>query len=182
MTLTSVSIALPNINFHSIKELIGCVNEGLMYIKVAEDNLDARKDLANIRRAGSRISVKTATEGQNSKDMLEGLSEKAKQRFIEFRKKDLTVCPKESQNGLPICWQPTALVLQTYKELCNATMAPLRRDQKVSVLPSYFSEKQRIFWKFFVHSHFQVQHQINWRKLIIGVQLAKETTSPAVVV
>lgn len=57
MTLTSVSIALPNINFHSIKELIGCVNEGLMYIKVAEDNLDARKDLANIRRAGSRISV-----------------------------------------------------------------------------------------------------------------------------
>jgi len=50
---------------------------------------------------------KTATEGQNSKDMLEGLSEKAKQRFIEFRKKDLTVCPKESQNGLPICWQPT---------------------------------------------------------------------------
>lgn len=44
---------------------------------------------------------KTATEGQNSKDMLEGLSEKAKQRFIEFRKKDLTVCPKESPSKWP---------------------------------------------------------------------------------
>ncbi|XP_019070647.2 uncharacterized protein [Solanum lycopersicum] len=116
VTLTSIAIALPNINFHSIKELIKCVNEGLMYIKVVEDNLDARKDLANIRRAAELVWLevdlcykwldvdlrKIATEGQNPKHMLESLSEKAKQRFIEFRKKDSTVCPKESPSKWPI--------------------------------------------------------------------------------
>ncbi|KAK6783127.1 hypothetical protein RDI58_020923 [Solanum bulbocastanum] len=116
VTLASIAIALPNINFHSIKELIRCVNEGLVYIKVVEDNLDERKDLANIRRAAELVWLevdlcykwldvdlrKIATEGQNPKDMLEGLSEKAKQRFIEFRKKDSTVCPKESPSKWPI--------------------------------------------------------------------------------
>ncbi|KAK4728524.1 hypothetical protein R3W88_021512 [Solanum pinnatisectum] len=86
-----------------------------MYLKVVEDNLDARKDLANIRRAAELVWLdvdlcykwldvdlrKIATEGQNPKDMLEG-PQKAKQRFIEFRKKDSTVCPKESPSKWPI--------------------------------------------------------------------------------
>lgn len=87
-----------------------------MYIKVMENNLDARKDLASIRRAAELVWLdvdlcykwldvdlrKTTTAGKNPKDMLEGLSEKAKQRCIEFRKKDLTVCPKGSPSKWPI--------------------------------------------------------------------------------
>lgn len=61
---------------------------------------------------------KTATEGQNPKDMLEGLSEKAKQRFIEFRKKDLTVCPKES----PSKWPTNMLAANCMYGICQTLL------------------------------------------------------------
>ncbi|XP_059277709.1 uncharacterized protein LOC132031834 [Lycium ferocissimum] len=129
VTLTSIAIALPDVDFHSIKELIRCVHEGLMYIKLVEDNLDGRKELANVRRAAELVWLevdlcykwldvdlrKMATEGQYPKDVLEGLSEKAKQRFIEFKKKNLTVCPKES----PSKWPTNMLAANCMYKVCQ---------------------------------------------------------------
>ncbi|MCD9646795.1 hypothetical protein HAX54_036978 [Datura stramonium] len=132
VTLTSIAIALPDIDFHSIKELIRCVYEGLMYIKVVEENLDARKDLVYIRKAAELVWVevdlcyrwldvdlrKTAPEGQNPKDVLEGLSEKAKQRFVEFRKKDPNACLKES----PSKWPTTMLAANCMYRVCQTLL------------------------------------------------------------
>ncbi|KAF3659236.1 putative scarecrow-like protein 27-like [Capsicum annuum] len=132
VTLTSIAISLPNVDFHSIKELIRCVHEGLMYIKVVEDNLDAKNDLVNIRRAAELVWLeidlcykwldvdlrKTASEGQIPKGVLEGLSEKAKQRFIESRKKHSTVCPKES----PSKWPINMLVANSMYRICQTLL------------------------------------------------------------
>ncbi|CAN4127612.1 unnamed protein product [Withania somnifera] len=133
VTLTSIAIALPNIDFHSIKEQIRCVHEGLMYIKVVEDNLDARKELTNIRKAADLVWLevdlgykwldvdlrKIATQGQNPKDVLEELSEKAKQRFFEFRKKHSTICPNES----PSKWPTNMLAANCMYRICQTRLA-----------------------------------------------------------
>uniref|UniRef100_A0A0V0H088 Putative ovule protein n=1 Tax=Solanum chacoense TaxID=4108 RepID=A0A0V0H088_SOLCH len=50
--------------------------------------------------------------------MLEGLSEKAKQRFIKFRKKDLTVCPKES----PSKWPTNMLAANCMYGICQTLL------------------------------------------------------------
>ncbi|KAJ8555620.1 hypothetical protein K7X08_013116 [Anisodus acutangulus] len=132
VTLTSIAIALPDIDFHTIKELIRCVYEGLMYIKVVEENLDARKDLVYIRKAAKLVWVevdlcyrwldvdlrKIATEGQNPKGVLDGLSEKAKQRFVEFRKKDPNACLKES----PSKWPTNMLAANCMYRVCQTLL------------------------------------------------------------
>ncbi|OIT23029.1 PREDICTED: uncharacterized protein LOC109216816 [Nicotiana attenuata] len=139
VTLTSIAIALPDIDFHSIKELIRCVYEGLMYIKVVEENLDATKDLVYIRKAAELVWVgvdlcykwldvdlrTTATEGQNPKDVLEGLSEKAKQIFVEFRKNDLNACLKES----PSRWPTNMLAANCMYRVCETLLQSSDRKE-----------------------------------------------------
>ncbi|XP_018634165.1 uncharacterized protein [Nicotiana tomentosiformis] len=139
VTLTSIAIALPDIDFHSIKELIRCVYEGLMYIKVVEENLDAGKDLVYIRKAAELVWVgvdlcykwldvdlrTTATEGQNPKDVLEGLSKKAKQRFAEFRKKDSNACLKES----PSRWPTNMLAANCMYRVCQTLLQSSDRKE-----------------------------------------------------
>ncbi|WMV43632.1 hypothetical protein MTR67_037017 [Solanum verrucosum] len=128
VTLTSIAIALPDIGFHLIEELIRSVYEGFMYIKLVEENLDSRNDLVYIRKAAELVWVevdlcykwldvdlrKAATEGQNPKGVLEGLSEKAKERFIEFRKKDPNACIK----GSPSTWPPNMLAANYITGAC----------------------------------------------------------------
>ncbi|KAH0645891.1 hypothetical protein KY284_033775 [Solanum tuberosum] len=132
VTLTSIAIALPDIDFHLIEELIRSVYEGFMYIKLVEENLDSRNDLVYIRKAAELVWVevdlcykwldvdlrKAATEGQNPKGVLEGLSEKAKERFIEFRKKDPNACIK----GSPSTWPPNMLAANCMYRVCQTLL------------------------------------------------------------
>ncbi|XP_015083415.1 uncharacterized protein LOC107026838 [Solanum pennellii] len=132
VTLTSIAIALPDIDFHLIKELIRSVYEGLMYIKLVEENLDSRKDLVYIRKAAELVWVevdlcykwldvdlrKAATEGQNPKGVLEGLAEKAKQRFVEFRKNDPNACLKDS----PSKWPTNMLAANCMYRVCQTLL------------------------------------------------------------
>ncbi|CAN4077956.1 unnamed protein product [Withania somnifera] len=132
VTLTSIAIALPDMDSHSIKELIRSAYEGLMYIKVVEENLDDIKDLVYLSKAAALVWVevdlyykwldvdlrKTATEEQNPKGVLEVLSEKAKQRFFEFRKKDPNFCLKES----PSEWPTNMLAANCMYRVCQTLL------------------------------------------------------------
>ncbi|CAN4077955.1 unnamed protein product [Withania somnifera] len=132
VTLTSIAIALPDIDFHSIKEKMCSHFIFKMYIKVVEENLDDSKDLVYIRNAAELVWVevdlcyrwldvdlyKTATEEQNPKDVLEVLSEKAKQGFTECRKKGPNACLKES----PLKWPTNMLAANCMYRICQTLL------------------------------------------------------------
>lgn len=132
VTLTSIAIALPDIDFHLIKELIRSVYEGIMYINLVEEKLDSRKHLVHIRKAAELVWVevdlcykwldidlrKAATQGQNPKSVLEGLSEKAKQRFLESKKKDLNAFLKDS----PSKWPTKMLAANCMYKVCQTLL------------------------------------------------------------
>ncbi|CAK9173201.1 unnamed protein product [Ilex paraguariensis] len=116
VTLTSIAAALPNIDPRSIKQLRNSVSEGLMYIKVVEDNLDDKRDVVNVRKASEIVWLgvdlyhkwldvdlhKMALQGKGPKEVLETLADIAKNRFMEFRKKDISGCLRETPSKWPI--------------------------------------------------------------------------------
>ena len=109
--LTSIALALPDINNSSIKELISGVQEGLMYINFIENYLDG-KDVTNVRKTAITVwqgidlyhkcldvdLCKLSPKWTSSKEILEGLSETAKFIFEESRKKHMTtnVCLRDN--------------------------------------------------------------------------------------
>ncbi|KAG8374739.1 hypothetical protein BUALT_Bualt10G0027200 [Buddleja alternifolia] len=115
VTLTSIAVAT-NTDFHSMKELIKCVREGLKYIRVIENSLDIKRDLINIRKAAEIVWVgvdlhykwlnmdlhEMAIQGKSPKDIISQLSDIAKHKFIEFKQNDLAGCLNNSAAKWPI--------------------------------------------------------------------------------
>ncbi|KAL3818234.1 hypothetical protein ACJIZ3_004139 [Penstemon smallii] len=115
VTLTSIAVAISNNNdFHSLKELMICVNEGLTYIRVIETNLDIKRDLTNIRKAAEIVWVGVdlhdrwldvdlhEIRGNSPKDIISQLSHIAKHKFMELRKRDLISCLRDSSSKWPV--------------------------------------------------------------------------------
>ncbi|KAL0395278.1 UNVERIFIED_CONTAM: hypothetical protein Slati_4494000 [Sesamum latifolium] len=116
VTLTSIAVAISKSDFRPVKELIKCVNEGLKYIRVIENNLDIKRDLTNIRKAAQIVwagvdlhyrwldveLLEIAVEGKSLKDIISELSDIAKNKFMELRKNDVTFCLSYSPSKWPI--------------------------------------------------------------------------------
>ncbi|XWS49099.1 hypothetical protein CRYUN_Cryun13aG0134600 [Craigia yunnanensis] len=115
VTLTSIAIALPNTNSCSIKNLMAGVNEGLMYVRHIEDNLDMQGNLISIRKAAEVVWLgtelyhrwldvdlrKVSLQGKNPKEIVEVLSDSAKNIFMEFKKCNVN-CLMDSPSKWPI--------------------------------------------------------------------------------
>jgi hypothetical protein len=92
------------------------VNEGLMYVRLIEDSLDANGELLNIRKAASVAWVgvdlfhkwldvdlrKLSFQAESTKEILEKLSDAAKNRLEEFKKTPMNQCLKEGPSKWPI--------------------------------------------------------------------------------
>ncbi|XVF10817.1 hypothetical protein REPUB_Repub07fG0216300 [Reevesia pubescens] len=116
VTLTSIAIALPNINSGSIKHLMAGVYEGLMYVRNIEDNLDMQGNLIRIRNAAEVVWLgtelyhrwldvdlrKLSLQGKSPKEILEVLSDSAKSIFMEFKKSNVNMCLLDSPSKWPI--------------------------------------------------------------------------------
>ncbi|XWS61976.1 hypothetical protein CRYUN_Cryun07bG0171100 [Craigia yunnanensis] len=116
VTLTSIAIALPNINSCSIKNLMAGVNEGLMYVRHIEDNLDMQGNLISIRKAAEVVWLgtelyhrwlgldlrKLSLQGKSPKEIVEVLSDSAKNIFMEFKKSSMNQCLMDSPSKWPI--------------------------------------------------------------------------------
>lgn len=117
VTLTSIAVAIPNISPRLIKELILSVNEGLMYVRTIESDLDAKGDLINIRKAAEVVWLgvefyhkwldvdlrKLSLQGESPKETLQQLVDIAKSRLMEFHKASHTnLCLKQSPSNWPI--------------------------------------------------------------------------------
>ncbi|XVF52629.1 hypothetical protein PTKIN_Ptkin05aG0033600 [Pterospermum kingtungense] len=113
VTLTSIAIALPNIDSSSIKHLMAGVNQGLMFVKHIDDNLDG--NLISIRKAAEVVWVgvelyhrwlnvdlrKLSSQGTCPKEILQVLSDSAKNIFMEF-KNSANQCLMDSPSKWPM--------------------------------------------------------------------------------
>nr|GEY75608.1 hypothetical protein CTI12_AA150370 [Tanacetum cinerariifolium] len=98
VTLTSIALAIPSIDRELIEKLVSSVHEGLKYIREIEDNLDAKKDLKNVRIAeeivwseveldGRWLEVdlnEMAVQGKGVKETIKALSDISKEKFTEY--------------------------------------------------------------------------------------------------
>ncbi|KAA8532518.1 hypothetical protein F0562_032666 [Nyssa sinensis] len=98
VTLTSIAIALPNIENHMVDHLVHSVSEGLLYVSTVERMLDNRalkdvKNAADIVWLGVDLFGKwlgedlrrMATEGKTSKETLEKLADIATENVMECK-------------------------------------------------------------------------------------------------
>ncbi|XP_065857900.1 uncharacterized protein [Euphorbia lathyris] len=115
VTLTAIAIAIPNICSSSRKQLIQSVHEGLIYVKHIEDNLH-EGDMNNSRNAAYIIWQgvdlyqkwldvdlnKLSSQAESTKEILEGLADAAKNRYVETKKIHLNHCLKECPANWPV--------------------------------------------------------------------------------
>ncbi|XP_071704028.1 uncharacterized protein [Rutidosis leptorrhynchoides] len=99
VTLTAVSIALPNVANSRVKVLLSGMREGLKIVKHIEENLNENGDLADARKASThlwtevevyckwlQIDLKNkAYKGKTSKEILRLLGDVAVQNVIQFK-------------------------------------------------------------------------------------------------
>ncbi|KAF2299030.1 hypothetical protein GH714_030100 [Hevea brasiliensis] len=117
VTLTAIAVAVPNTSSCLRKQLMRSVHEGLMYVKLIEDNLHAESDMANIMKAAYTVWLgvdlyhkwldvdlnKMSFQAESTKEALEGLADAAKYRYVEFKKTYVNQCLlKESPSKWPI--------------------------------------------------------------------------------
>ncbi|XP_059449259.1 uncharacterized protein LOC132180450 [Corylus avellana] len=116
VTLASIAVALPNISPRFIRGLICSVNEGLMYVRLIENNLQNKGDLTNIRKAADVVWLgvelyhkwldvdlhKLSLQGKSLKETLQKLADNAKNRLVEFHKEQNTQCLERSPSKWPI--------------------------------------------------------------------------------
>ncbi|XP_022886143.1 uncharacterized protein LOC111402213 [Olea europaea var. sylvestris] len=100
VTLTSIAISLPNIPNDRANQLVRCVGEGLLLLKLIEKSLDRNGALVNIRNAANVVWVKvelyrkwldkdlhkSSLQGRTSEETLEELSNESKRTVMEFHR------------------------------------------------------------------------------------------------
>ncbi|CAK9173202.1 unnamed protein product [Ilex paraguariensis] len=100
VTLTSITIALPNIENETVDRLVCSVSEGLLYSRLVDKNLDARRELRNIRHTADTVWLgvelhrrwlhedlrKMVLQGNTPKNTLERLAHVAEETVVEFKR------------------------------------------------------------------------------------------------
>ncbi|KAL8041970.1 hypothetical protein ABFX02_09G019300 [Erythranthe guttata] len=100
VTLTSIALALPNIEKQKSELLLSSVTEGLYFVKLVDKTLDKKSRLANVRTAADVVWVgvelyhkwqdkdlhETSLKGKNADEILQQLRDKAEKTVVEFRR------------------------------------------------------------------------------------------------
>ncbi|XP_019195870.1 PREDICTED: uncharacterized protein LOC109189715 [Ipomoea nil] len=137
VTLASIAIALSGNDPGLSKELKSCVNEAVLYMRFLEDKLDANGDLTNLRKAAQMVWIGVDLHykwldldlqkmGKDSpQSVLKALSEEAKQRYLEYKQKDVTICFAES----PSKWPAKILAANSMYRTCQALLLTNENEQ-----------------------------------------------------
>ncbi|KAH7844117.1 hypothetical protein Vadar_024539 [Vaccinium darrowii] len=102
VTLTSIAIALPNIENHMVDKLLSCVSEGLLYASLVEESFSSKggdlmkvvKQAADVLWVGVELYRKwmnedlpaMALKGKTSKETLQSLVDIAEKTITDFQK------------------------------------------------------------------------------------------------
>ncbi|KAK3434577.1 hypothetical protein EUGRSUZ_D02063 [Eucalyptus grandis] len=115
-TLTSIAVAIPDIDPSARKRLLRGVREGLMYVNIVEERLCAKQELINARKAASIVFMgvdlyhkwldvdlhKISLQGNTTKEVLEELACTAKDVFVKFKAVPTHVHLMESTSAWPV--------------------------------------------------------------------------------
>ncbi|KAK2994865.1 hypothetical protein RJ640_012828 [Escallonia rubra] len=132
VTLTSIAVALPNIDNHLIEQLKSSVHQGLKYVRVVEDNLDVKRDLTKIRKAAEVVWIgvdlyhkwqdvdlrKMTLQEKSPKEILEELADTAKNTVMEFIKTELAGCLRD----IPTRWPGKILAANSMYRVCRTIL------------------------------------------------------------
>lgn len=135
VTLTSIAMALPNIDNSKLKQLVTGVHEALLYVREVENNLDEKEDLINTRNAaevvwlgvdlyGKWLDVdlrKMALQGETEKEVLEKLVDIAKNVFSEFQQKEILIT-KGCLLEVPSKWPIKVLAANSMYRICQTIL------------------------------------------------------------
>ncbi|KAM7257639.1 hypothetical protein ACFE04_013380 [Oxalis oulophora] len=164
VTLASIALALPNIEYSSVKQLAYGLHEGLHYVNLIEDTLDTGNS-KNIRIAAHLVwhgvdlyqkwldvdLRKFSSQQQNWKSILKELADAATTRYTENKDIDMTVCLKEK----PSKWSAKVLaansmyrisetILLTKKEQTNEKLFEALVVMISDILGACFTNLQRV--------------------------------------
>ncbi|KAK6148367.1 hypothetical protein DH2020_019279 [Rehmannia glutinosa] len=98
VTLTSIALALPNVEKHKSNRLLNSVTEGLCFVKLIDKTVDRKGSFVNIRTAADVVWVgvelyhkwqdkdlhETSLKGKNADEILHELGDKAEKTVLEF--------------------------------------------------------------------------------------------------
>ncbi|CAN1333495.1 hypothetical protein LINPERPRIM_LOCUS36063 [Linum perenne] len=132
VTLTAIAVALPDVEIRSVKHLLHSVHEGLMYVKLIEDNEEDRKQYltTKARRAAYRVwsSVDIyhkwfdidLLHTKGTREILQDLAEAGNNMFADCRKKNTrpTWCPKD----YPIKWNAKGIAANSMYRISSTIL------------------------------------------------------------
>lgn len=117
VTLTAIAVALPDVSDSLVKQIIDTVNEGIRFVKTVEDNLETLEGMKKIQNAAYVVWLeldlyqkwlgvdlrKFALQAESTKEVLEGLAEAAKMRFVGFKESScLDQCIRDNPFKWPV--------------------------------------------------------------------------------
>ncbi|KAM7494091.1 hypothetical protein LguiB_028700 [Lonicera macranthoides] len=131
VTMTSIAIALPNIENDNVDQLLSSVGEGYLYIRHVEKSLDAKGDLVNMRNAADVVWLgveiyskwldddlgKMALMGKTFGEILQTLSDVAKKREAEFKRQ---MSEDLEENRLK--WPVKVIAANSMYEICQTIL------------------------------------------------------------
>ncbi|XP_047337743.1 uncharacterized protein LOC124941454 [Impatiens glandulifera] len=130
VTLTTIAVTIPNIDQDLTKQLTRSVHEGLIYVRLVEENLKTNDDLLKVRRAAEitwigvdlhrkwlDVDIKQISEESKTPEgILNKLAETGKKMFFDVMEKDKLRCLKEG----PSEWDVRALAANSMYKIASA--------------------------------------------------------------
>ncbi|KAK9079585.1 hypothetical protein SSX86_001258 [Deinandra increscens subsp. villosa] len=153
VTLTTIAVAIPNIEKQLIDQLVCSVDEGLKYVKEIENYQEKVKELKHVMKAAEVVwsgvelcnkwldvdlSKLAPQEHKTGAEIIRTLAEISKRKFKEFESKDvyLNECLKE----VPSRWPMRVLAANSMYRICetllltNQNQGNERMFEKISVM------------------------------------------------
>ncbi|KAG8388708.1 hypothetical protein BUALT_Bualt02G0153500 [Buddleja alternifolia] len=141
VTLTSIALALPNVEKQKSDSLMKSVAEGLCYVKLVDKYLDNKGGLANIRSAADVVwldvemsqkwqgndLLEISLKGKSSMEILQGLGDKAEATVLEFTR-DARDCLMKN----PLNWPANVIAANSMYRISRTIlpMAPHEESNK----------------------------------------------------
>ncbi|EYU22132.1 hypothetical protein MIMGU_mgv1a020558mg, partial [Erythranthe guttata] len=122
VTLTSIALALPNVEKRKSEQLMKSVTEGISYVKLIDTILDKKDGLENVRTAADVVWVgvelyhrwqdkdlhETSLEGKNGAEILRQLGDRAETTVVEFERDERDYLMRE-----PLNWPANVIAANT---------------------------------------------------------------------
>ncbi|KAL3642344.1 hypothetical protein CASFOL_013159 [Castilleja foliolosa] len=137
VTLTSIALALPNVDKKKSSDLLRSVTEGLGFVKLIDETLDKKGSLGNIITAADVVWVgvelyhmwqdkdlhQTSLKGKNGDEILNELGNKAENTVLEF--------VSDSRDDLmknPINWPPNVVAANSMYRMSRTILLSHGRE------------------------------------------------------